>query len=201
MAKRKINFSSILSPIGRHKIITIILLIVLIFLGSLVYRLELSPYIQQRHFNEADSALNDVYSDIFKDAGSPLYSDHSGDCAGFRGDFGEEGPNICNLGYIAYFSVQDQNSSDKKRGEILAVIRKNFDLLSPISAPTSSINTDAPGSNIIRKYYKVKGGLNCEFSFYYDNAFDGDKVKLPKLNDLQLLEVSTRCSDHGFSIY
>ncbi|HET9850429.1 MAG TPA: hypothetical protein VFP35_02280 [Candidatus Saccharimonadales bacterium] len=199
MAKQKISFSSILSPIGRHKITSLVVLVVLVVIGIFVYQ-AVAVRIEKHNFEQARAAIDKIYADIVAQVGQPDSHRRTNECSRLSRAF-NNGPIYCEVASDLAYGVPGESDANRLKSEIQGTINGSGSIFRSSSAPASDIIVKpAPGTvNSSVDYYKTHEGVMCSFKYTYDLPSEIDlSIKDPSK---KIFELSIGCWGSARKLY
>lgn len=189
-----------LSWVGKHKIISAVIAIVVLILGFFVY-LKIDLELNKRAFLQASQAIDKIYADIIKEL-VPQDHKRENECSkSFFGSYVER--THCGVSADFIYAVKDRNEADEIASKIRLIVGRYPKVLRSSPAPKSDIIINlAPGdpnTNSFIEYYK-SGSLFCVFKYVFDSPSE-IYLNLPDNADGRPFYVTTGCSGEAKQTY
>jgi hypothetical protein len=191
MAKGNKN---LLTGLKRHKF-----LILVIFLGLLAVVIA-GVQAYQRHqnklaFQQARTAIDEVYKDIVTKVGPPAASKSINSCQRHNQEF-EEGPLSCAVGISFIYSVANREEANKRYKAIQSIIKSRTDLFKPDGVLSSEIRDELVFNTYYHSAYdriRTKSDMECSAKYIYDTP-DETFLRISEIRD-KTFQVNIGCSD------
>lgn len=151
----------------KHKWLTFFIAVLIIIAGLLAYE-SISYRLNKRAWFQAKESIDTIYADIVSRMGQPDDFIKYGDCRGFRGEFGEQGPINCEIYTSFIYAANNQNNADKLKTDIRSIVNSHNDIwLTSQTAPYNPFVAESQGGPGV-DYYKTANNIEC--NAYYDST-------------------------------
>jgi hypothetical protein len=168
-----------------------------IFLGLLAVVIA-GVQAYQRHqnklaFQQARTAIDEVYKDIVTKVGPPAASKKMNECSRPNQEF-TQGPLSCAIGTSFIYPVANHGDATKKYKAIQDVIKSRPDLFKPEGKLSSEIKDEL----VVNTYYHStidKYRSNKDLKCYSSYIFDTPREMDLSINSNHALQINLDCSD------
>jgi hypothetical protein len=181
---------------GRHKIISVVLLVTVLVAGYFVY--EKIAYQMNKHaFAEAKSSIDAVYADIVSKVGPPDDKNQIIQQCNSRTT-----SISCSLAKDFIYSESNIDAANRRREKIQNVIAGDSNKFEAITAPPNQqiLTTLQRDHNLpVANYYKAGNGVFCFVDYFYNPTFNTELVL--KIRNSNSIFIEIQCSGKARGFY